>query len=252
MQKMTLVYSNEGGNSVFSVGTQWNPLQARLRELLDHKESFSEAMELVLRMHSLLHTRDVSGQSAPTLMDEVWENLSDFAFRTMPAAADVTVAWNIWHITRIEDLTCNLLMADGNQVLDVTWQTRLHTKVRDTGNAMTDEEIMSFSGEVDRLALQDYRDAVGWRVREVIAGLEPDSLKRTFSKRQVDRILTEGGLTTHPDSVWLLDFWGKKNVAGILLMPITRHQMGHLNDCLKLKEKCAKLLLKQARMDVKG
>ncbi len=237
---------------MFSVGTQWNPLQSRLRELLNGKESFKEAMELVLRMHGLLHTREISGQSEPTLMDEVWEGLTDFAFRTMPAAADVTVAWNIWHITRIEDLTCNLLMADGNQVLDESWLSKLHTKVRDTGNAMTDEEILSFSGEVDKQALRAYRDAVGRRVREVIVGLKPDDLKRKFSKRQVDRILAEGGVLTHPESVWLMDFWGKKNVAGILLMPITRHQMGHLNDCVKLKEKCAKILLKQAKAGVAG
>ncbi len=237
---------------MFSVGTQWNPLQAKLRELLDQKESFLEAKELVLRMHGLLHTRDVSGQSEPTLMDEVWEGLSDFAFCTMPTAADVTVAWNIWHITRIEDLTCNLLMADENQVLDESWLTKLHTNVRDTGNAMTDEEILSLSGEVDKQALRDYRDAVGRRVREVIADLKPDDLKRKFSKRQVDRILEEGGVTAHPESVWLLDFWGKKNVAGILLMPITRHQMGHLNDCVKLKEKCSKILLKKAKTKVTG
>lgn len=237
---------------MFSVGTQWNPLQAKLRELLDQKESFLEAKELVLRMHGLLHTRDVSGQSEPTLMDEVWEGLSDFAFCTMPTAADVTVAWNIWHITRIEDLTCNLLMADENQVLDESWLTKLHTNVRDTGNAMTDKEILFFSGEVDKQALRDYRDAVGRRVREVIADLKPDDLKRKFSKRQVDRILEEGGVTAHPESVWLLDFWGKKNVAGILLMPITRHQMGHLNDCVKLKEKCSKILLKKAKTKVTG
>ena len=237
---------------MFSVGTQWNPLQAMLRELLDQKESFLEAKELVLRMHGLLHTRDVSGQSEPTLMDEVWEGLSDFAFCTMPTAADVTVAWNIWHITRIEDLTCNLLMADENQVLDESWLTKLHTNVRDTGNAMTDEEILFFSGEVDKQALRDYRDAVGRRVREVIADLKPDDHKRKFSKRQVDRILEEGGVTAHPESVWLLDFWGKKNVAGILLMPITRHQMGHLNDCVKLKEKCSKILLKKAKTKVTG
>lgn len=237
---------------MFSVGTQWNPLQAMLRELLDQKESFLEAKELVLRMHGLLHTRDVSGQSEPTLMDEVWEGLSDFAFCTMPTAADVTVAWNIWHITRIEDLTCNLLMADENQVLDESWMTKLHTNVRDTGNAMTDKEMLTFSGEVDKQALRDYRDAVGRRVREVIADLKPDDLKRKFSKRQVDRILAEGGVTAHPESVWLLDFWGKKNVAGILLMPITRHQMGHLNDCVKLKEKCSKILLKKAKTKVTG
>lgn len=234
---------------MFSVGTQWNPMQGRLRELLDGEESFSEAMELVLSMHGLLHAREVSGQSAPTLMDEVWEGLTDYAFRTMPTKEDVTVAWNIWHITRIEDLTSNLLMADCSQVLDDTWQSNLHTKVRDTGNAMTDEEILSFSSEVDRRALYEYRNAVGRRVREILENLKPADLKRRFSKRQVDRILEEGGVLSHPDSIWLMDFWGKKNVSGILLMPITRHQMGHLNDCLKLKGKCERILLKQAKTE---
>ncbi len=235
---------------MFSVGRQWNPLQARLRELLKQRESFGEAKALLGEMHGLLHTGEVSGHRTATLMDEIWDNLTDDAFRTMPTAEDVTVAWNIWHITRIEDLTCNLLIANANQVLDASWLLRLHTAVRDTGNAMTDGEILAFSGEVDRQALISYRDAVGRRTRDVIAGLVPDDLQRRFSGEQVARIQTEGGVTAHPDSVWLLDFWGNKNVAGILLMPITRHQMGHLNDCLKLKGKCARLSLKQARAEV--
>ncbi|EQE04021.1 hypothetical protein [Clostridioides difficile] len=38
------------------------------------------------------------------------------------------------------------------------------------------------------------------------------------------------------DSIWLLDFWGNKDIAGILLMPPTRHVILHLNDCCKWKE----------------
>jgi hypothetical protein len=60
-----------------------------------------------------------------------------------------------------------------------------------------------------------------------------------MNPESVRRILAEGGVTGHKDSVWLLDFWGKKTVAGILLMPVTRHQILHLNDSMKLKEKVA-------------
>jgi hypothetical protein len=225
--------------AMFSVGAQWNPLQAQLRELLGDKDSFDQAMALLLRMHALLHAREVSGSREQTVMDMVWEGLTDDAFQTMPTPEDVTVAWNIWHVTRIEDLTANLLIADGDQVLGGDWQARLHTAVRDTGNAMTDPEILSFSNEVDRNVLKEYRNAVGARTREIITSLGPKDLARKFLKRQTDRIIEEGGLTSHPDSIWLRDFWGRKNVAGILLMPITRHQMGHLNDCLKLKVKCS-------------
>ncbi len=230
---------------MFPVGEKWNPLQAQLRELLAGKDSFQEAMALLAVMHAMLHTREVYGGAEATLMDAVWENLSPSAFVTMPTAKDVTVAWNIWHVTRIEDLTANLLIADGGQVLDESWQAKLHTKVRDTGNAMADEEILSFSGEVDREALKEYRNAVGRRTREILKHLSPKDLSRKFEKRQTGRILAEGGVLPHPDSVWLLDFWGRKNVAGILLMPMTRHQMGHLNDCLKLKEKCGKMSSKK-------
>ena len=52
----------------------------------------------------------------------------------------------------------------------------------------------------------------------------------------LDRILNEGGVTRQEESFWLLDFWGKKDVAGLLLMPPTRHVMLHLNDCFRWKE----------------
>jgi len=226
---------------MFPVGTAWNPLQAKLRDMLTKGTEFEEAKALLLRMHAILHAGSVYGQSEPiTLMDEVWEGLSPEAFVTMPGAEDVTIAWNIWHITRIEDLTANLLIAGGSQVLDDKWLKTLHTVVTDTGNAMTDEEILSFSKEVDPQALREYRNEVGRRTKNILKNLAEHDLKRKFQKDQVDRILIEGGVTEHPDSIWLLDFWERKNVAGILLMPITRHQMGHLNDCLKLKEKCAR------------
>ena len=44
------------------------------------------------------------------------------------------------------------------------------------------------------------------------------------------------GVTRQEESFWLLDFWGKKDVAGLLLMPPTRHVMLHLNDCFRWKE----------------
>ena len=225
---------------MFSVGTRWNPMQAKLRELLKKEAEFDEAKALLLLMHAMLHTKEVSKASEPTLMDEVWENLTTDTYGAMPAADDVTIAWNIWHITRIEDITANLLISNEKQVLNDAWLKKLHTAVTDTGNAMTDEQILSFSKETDLQALRAYRNDVGKRTRSILSSLTAKDLKRKFRKEQVNRILLEGGVIEHPDSIWLLDFWGRKNVAGILLMPITRHQMGHLNDCLKLKEKCVR------------
>ena len=74
----------------------------------------------------------------------------------------------------------------------------------------------------------------------IIRGLTVRDMKRKVKKEQIEKIYQTGGVTSQDESVWLLDFWGRKNVAGLLLMPITRHQIVHLNDCAKLKEKLLK------------
>ena len=35
----------------------------------------------------------------------------------------------------------------------------------------------------------------------------------------------------------LIDYWGKRRIAGLLLMPATRHNLVHLNEALRLKRR---------------
>ncbi|MHB8129650.1 MAG: DinB family protein [Mobilitalea sp.] len=220
---------------MFQVGVDWNPLQAKLKEIILKKDHFDEMKQLLLKMHSLVHSSEVYNNQIETYMDEIWKDLSDKAFRTMPTIKDDTVAWNIWHSTRIEDLTSNLLIKNQSQVLDDGWLHKLNITIKDTGNAMSDDEILALSNQIDRDSLYEYRNAVGLRTKEIIEGLRAEDMKRKVTAEGLKQIANEGGVTQHPDSVWLLEFWGKKNVAGILLMPITRHQIVHLNDCKRLK-----------------
>lgn len=80
------------------------------------------------------------------------------------------------------------------------------------------------------------RNEVGRKSREIVRSLSPADMRRKIPAQRIDRILEEGGVTNHKDSIWLLDFWAKKDIAGILLMPPTRHVMLHLNDCCKWKQ----------------
>jgi hypothetical protein len=70
---------------------------------------------------------------------------------------------------------------------------------------------------------------------------ETAGFKKMNNPYNLQRILDEGAVLKHQDSKWLIDFWGWKNVAGILRMPITRHQMVHINDSIRLKRKCQSL-----------
>lgn len=219
-----------------TVTQRWNPKQVALKAALARPEGFDEAVALCLELHALAHESAMLADAPPaaaTIEDELWDGLPAVALYHMPKADGSTIAWDIWHISRIEDLTANLLLADGEPVLDAGWLARLGVTVRDTGNAMSPEEIAAFSRAVDPAALRAYRNAVGRRTRAVVGALAPADVKRRVSPAGLARIQAVGGVAAGAE--WLLDFWGGKTLAGILLMPITRHQVVHLNDALKLK-----------------
>lgn len=214
-----------------SIASEWNIQQKELKELIGKKETFDKAKDLYLSMHRNLHFSDNDN----TLMDQLWKMLDIKDFSIMPTVKDVTIAWNIWHITRIEDLTVNILLNNSEQIYNKEWKRKMNVSVNDTGNAMTDDEIMDLSKSIDIEALKEYRKAVGTQTQSIFSKLKFEDMKRKVESKGIEKILNEGGVTEHPDSVWLLDFWGKKNVAGIILMPGTRHQIGHINDCYNLK-----------------
>lgn len=219
-----------------SIASDWNIQQKNLKELISKKETFDSAKELYLSMHKYLHFSDIDD----TLMNQLWKSLDTKDFSIMPTIKDVTIAWNIWHITRIEDLTINILLNESNQLFNKEWKKKLNVEFTDTGNAMTDDEIIELSRNINIDVLKEYRKAVGSQSQNILSKLVFEDMKRRVESKNIEKILKEGGVTTHPDSIWLLDFWGRKNVAGIILMPGTRHQIGHLNDCINLKEKIDK------------
>jgi len=59
--------------------------------------------------------------------------------------------------------------------------------------------------------------------------------------KRLQRILDEGAVLNVDGAKWLIDFWGRKNVAGILLMPVTRHNLVHINESMNIKKKCSKI-----------
>lgn len=212
-------------------------LQAdRLRRLLKAKKTFEPAMELALDLHAVTHTGVVSGSSSPTYCDHVLEGLADEDYSVMPTEKDETIAWHLWHIARIEDLVSNLLIARQSQIFDDDWMDRMNVTVKDTGNVMSDSEIISFSRHVKKQELINYRNAVGCQTCAVIKSLTPSDLKRKPESEYLDRLVSEGGLLDRKGSVWLKDFWGSYTVTGLLLLPLTRHHMMHLPDSAAIKE----------------
>ena len=221
---------------MINVSKNWNSKQANLKILLPVRETFAAGKDLLLEMHSLLHDKKVYKNSAETFYDNLWEDMEEDTCR-ITSGKDTSVLWNIWHITRIEDIVSNILIANKEEIFNKGIQMELNIKIQDTGNAMTHSEIELLNKSINMGALREYRVMVGRSTRKIIETLEYNDIKRKVNKEQLERIKQNGGVTDNEKSIWLLDFWGKKNILGLIMMPITRHQIVHLNDCFRIKEK---------------
>lgn len=216
----------------------WNAQQDRLRKILPKKDSFEEAVKLCLEQHAMVHSSEMPQANQVTFEDELWEGLDETVFRTATGVKDRTIAYGMWHSSRIEDITMNILVAGGTQVIDSdNWIKRINSRIKDTGNAMGAKEILEFSSDIDMRELRNYRAAVGRRTRELIQGLGYADLKRKMDPRGLQRILDEGAVLDVEGARWLIDFWGRKDVAGILLMPVTRHHIVHINESMTAKKR---------------
>jgi hypothetical protein len=156
--------------------------------------------------------------------------------RTIPRNAEHTIAWMVWHMTRCEDVTMNLLAAGSPQVLlQEGWLDRLKVSAQDTGNAMDLAGMADFSAAIELAALRAYRLSVGRRTRAIVQQLPAGQLRRKVDPARLDRVRAEGAVLAAAS--WLLDYWGGLTIAGLLLMPPTRHNFVHWNEALRIKQK---------------
>ena len=135
---------------MFDIEKDYNLKIDELRKLLKSSRRFDQAIELALEIHAVTHTGKVSLSDSPTFCDDLLEGLENEDYSIMPTEKDETIAWHLWHIARIEDLVGNLLIAEQPQIFNEEWMEKMSVSVRDTGNVMTDMQIIDFSEQVNK------------------------------------------------------------------------------------------------------
>ncbi len=214
----------------------WNKQQQELRQNLTRADSHLKAMELFLSQHAMVHAAEMSHASLFSFEDDILKGVNGEQMRLIPNKCDHSIAWVLWHMTRIEDVTMNLLVAGSPQVLlRENWLEQMHISMRDTGNAMTTAAVVDLSVTMNLEALRAYRLSVGRRTREIAQQLLPEQLKRKVEPNRLKQITREGAVVEAASG--LLDYWSGLTFAGLLLMPPTRHNFVHWNEALRIKKK---------------
>jgi hypothetical protein len=215
---------------------QWNKEQKEFRQILLGFDQHQRALELFMRQHATLHSAEMDPSTTWSFEDEVLSDLDDDQMRRIPVNCDHSIAWLIWHIARIEDVAMNMLVAGDPQLLHHDgWFERMKIKFIDTGNLMSEDDVVHLSATIDIEALRAYRVAVGHKTRSIAENLQPEYLKQKVDASRLQHVLDEGAVVEA--AMGLIKYWSKRNIAGLLLMPATRHNFVHLNEAIRLKHR---------------
>jgi hypothetical protein len=212
----------------------WNKQQQVLKSSLAHPEEHPEWLRLFLDQHAQVHAGEMSETGSWSFEDEVLNGLDEYSIREIPTAAEHSIAWILFHLARIEDVTMNMLVAGSEQLVNFEdWLVKMNAPVADTGNAMNAERVAMLSGAIDIFALRAYRVAVGRNTEQIARKLTASELGMQVDPERLEKVKSESAVV--PEAPEVLEYWGKKTIAGLLLMPATRHCILHLNEALRIR-----------------
>jgi hypothetical protein len=214
----------------------WNKRQPEFRRLLLSFKDHQKALELFLSQHAMLHSAAMAHSEPWSFEDEILDDMTEAHIRRIPHNCSHSVAWLIWHIARIEDVTMNLLLAGTSQVLySGDWLARMKIEASDVGTGMGKAGIADLSARADVEMLRAYRVAVGRRTREIVKQIQPKELKQRPDTARLQRVIDEDAVVEA--ALDLVDTWGKWKKVRLLAMPATRHSYTHLNEALRVKRR---------------
>ena len=196
------------------------------------KENFGQGIAYLLELRK-------------TLFDFVCEmkanlTLSAFSHQPFPnhkGYENKTIAYSLYHIFRIEDIVANILIngKEKDLFLEKDYQKRLNSPLITTGNELVKEEIRFFSEKLNIDALYEYITDVYENSNNLIQSLSSENLKQSFSKNDKERIQKAKVVSLNENAQWLIDYWGNKDVKGLLKMPFSRHWIMHIEACERIR-----------------
>jgi hypothetical protein len=169
---------------------EWSEKHKQLRSLLESGEELESARELFNDLHGVLHSGSIAGCGAWTYADQIFKGLDESQFRRITPGVDHSLVWILWHISRVEDITMNILVAQGQQVYEKEdWADRIASPLHHTGNEIGSADLHQLSQLTNISQLFAYREAVGRQTRQIMGNISVERLKEKVSPSDIQRLI---------------------------------------------------------------
>ena len=215
---------------------EWSELNKTMQLQIKKKETFSLGINTLLILRKILLKQ----------IFEMRDVLSNDEFCAIPfinanGYHNKTIAYSFYHIFRIEDIVVNTLIKKREQIFFADdYKARMKTPIITTGNELKKQEIAKFSSQLDIDELYSYITDMNSSTTQLLQSLTYQDLKMKITAADKENLLLTNVVSNNENTIWLVDYWCKKNLQGLIQIPLSRHWIMHIEASLRIKNKIIK------------
>lgn len=212
---------------------EWSELNKTMQTQIKKKNTYEEGIGTLFDLRNRLTETLIS------FNDELCRKDFDaIPFINADGYHSKTIAYSIWHISRIEDIVAHTLINEDEQVFFAgNYQERINSPIITTGNELIKQQIADFSGQLNLQELYSYIFEVKDSTEKIIKSLSHGELTQKISGERKEFLKSLNVVSSDKNAIWLIDYWCNKDIRGLIQMPFSRHWIMHIEACLRIKNK---------------
>ncbi len=212
---------------------EWSEQNKKMQSLIKKADTFDEGKKVLYELRNDLLKALLSFKE-----DLKRDDFDAMPFINADGYHSKNIAYSIWHIFRIEDIVAHTLVNGDEEVFfSGNYQSRINSPIITTGNELVKEQISDFTKQLNIDELYSYVADVKKSTEEIIRSLTYGDLKTKVSDERREKLIASGVVSTDENAVWLIDYWCKKDVRGLIQMPFSRHWIMHIEACQRIRSR---------------
>lgn len=214
---------------------EWSELNKSMQLQLKKKDTYEDGIAVLFELRNSLWDELLSFKK-----DLKREDFDAIPYINADGYHSKTIAYSLWHIFRIEDICAHTLVKGDEQVFfSKGYDKKINSPIITTGNELVKQEIADFSKQLDLKELYSYMLDVKKSTEKILKGLSFEDTKKKISGDRRKELENLHVVSEDESAVWLIDYWCKKDVRGLIQMPFSRHWIMHIEACGRIKSKCS-------------
>lgn len=210
----------------------WSELNKTMQLQIKKKETFETGIDTLIKLRRELMAEIMQLKKLSPA------DLIAMPYKTEKGYHNKTIAYSLWHIFRIEDIVAHSLIADDRQIFfQGDYKKRINSPIITTGNELIKEEILEFSKAICIEELYNYIIDVDKSTAKILKSMSYSDIKIKITNDKKQKLEKLQVISNNKDAYWLIDYWCKKDVKGLIQMPFSRHWIMHIEACLRIKNK---------------